>query len=101
MNIWNQVVFVAWYHDGPNRGKKCSALIAEITKEVLTSYPSMLSYGQMISDQVLRKALDKACTKPGAKHSETPEKLMVNQEEDDKGTEETAESEDEQSQENT
>ena len=98
LKIWNQVVFVARYHDGPNLGKRHFSLIAEATKEIIASYPNPINYGQSFGDQILKKALDKAATKPTRKSAPPKQTPGTDETEQSQEKDENDESDDEQSQ---
>ena len=50
--VWNIAVFVVRYHAGPNLGPRRFEIIKELTRNVITSYPHSLNYGQFFSDQM-------------------------------------------------
>ena len=62
MNIWNMAVFIVRYHEGPNLGKQRFELYSELAKDVITSVPRTLNYGQRFKDKELLKAFKKAET---------------------------------------
>ena len=53
-------VFVVRYHNGPNIGNLRFSIVAEMTKEVIATFPKALNYGEYFSDQTTLKALNNA-----------------------------------------
>ena len=45
VDVWNMVVFVVRYHDGPNLGKARFDIIAELSKRAIMSFKGPLNYG--------------------------------------------------------
>ena len=62
--VWNMVVFIVRYHNGPNLGPRRFDIITELTKDVITSYPGSLNYGQYFGDQITLKNLNDAAVRP-------------------------------------
>ena len=62
--VWNIAVFVVRYHAGPNLGPRRFEIMKELTRNVITSYPHRLNYGQFFSDQITLTALNAAAKRP-------------------------------------
>ena len=62
--LWNVVVFIVRYHNGPNLGKLRFETITKMTQEVIASFPGVLNYGQHFRDNTTLKILNKSAVRP-------------------------------------
>ena len=58
--VWNIVVFIVHYHNGPNLGHRRFDIVKQLATHTITSYPRPHNYGQKYPDQMLLEALNKA-----------------------------------------
>ena len=64
LKVWNIAVYIVRYHNGPNLGPQRFEIIDNLIKEVVTSFPKALNYGQFFTDKTLLKNLNKAAEVP-------------------------------------
>ena len=62
--IWNVVVVVVRYHNGPNLGPRCFEIIGELVQQAIASYPGALNYGRYFTDQDSLRILNDAAVRP-------------------------------------
>ena len=64
IKVWNLAIFIVRYHNGPNLGNQRFTIMSDMAKQVITTFPKELNYGQWFSDQISLKVLNTAAVKP-------------------------------------
>ena len=67
LKVWNIIVVIVRYHNGPNLGPRRFEIIGEMVRQVVASFPGALNYGRYFTDQETLKALNEAAVKPEPK----------------------------------